>query len=652
MPSIAGLHIANELRRFRRAKLTRLTVIAVILIPLLYSALYLWAFWNPLNKTEALPVALVNSDRGATLDGQETRAGDQVVQGLHDNKKINWTEVSAQEAEDGVKSGKYYFALELPSDFSAAVTSAAGDDAHKARLIATYNDANGYLSTVIGQNVMREVLNTVGTTISSEAVDKVLVGVLDAGSGISQAADGSGRLADGLTQMADQVPQLTSGMDRLKDGSSTLADGTGQLNDQVGQLNQLVEAGPRLADGIQQLGDGATELSGGIHTLTGQLGQVTDLQGGSADTLRQIAGDLRALNLPASTQAADRLERTATALDAQGLGPQSQNASDLERLGEGADQLAYELSDPSAEFRGGIDQLTSSTGRLTQLIDGVGRLNDGAHQLDEGIGTAQGQLPQLVDGVGRLKAGATELHDRLADGAGSVPTWNDGQRVAAASTIGGPVQLTARDDSAGSSFGTGLAPFFLSLAMFIGGIVVFQIFKPLQQRAIAAGVGSFRAALDGYLPVALLGAGQALVMVAVSCLAVGLRPVNVVGFTLVAVLVSLAFMAMCQALVALLGSGPGRVACLVVLMVMMVSSGGIYPVETQNRLIGAVHRFDPMTYAVNALRQMLYGFHDGRLWTGVAVLVVTLLVSLGISAVAARTQRNWSMKRLHPVLPA
>ena len=41
MPSIAGLHIANELRRFRRAKLTRLTVIAVILIPLLYSALYL-----------------------------------------------------------------------------------------------------------------------------------------------------------------------------------------------------------------------------------------------------------------------------------------------------------------------------------------------------------------------------------------------------------------------------------------------------------------------------------------------------------------------------------------------------------------------------------------------------------------------------------
>ncbi|MDN6620261.1 MAG: YhgE/Pip family protein, partial [Corynebacterium variabile] len=151
---IAGFHVANELRRFKRARLTRLTIIALILIPLLYSALYLWAFWNPLNKTDALPVALVNSDQGAELNGEETRAGDQVVQGLRDNDQINWTEVSSEEAEQGVKDGKYYFSLALPENFSEAVTSAAGTDAEKARLITHYNDANGYLSTIIGENVM------------------------------------------------------------------------------------------------------------------------------------------------------------------------------------------------------------------------------------------------------------------------------------------------------------------------------------------------------------------------------------------------------------------------------------------------------------------------------------------------------------------
>lgn len=680
MPSIAGFHIANELRRFKRARMTRVAVGALVLLPLLYSALYLWAFWNPLNKTEALPVALVNSDRGAILDGEETRAGDQVVAGLHDNRQITWTEVSAAEAEQGVKDGTYYFSLELPENFSAAITSAAGDNPEKAQLIATYNDANGYLSTIIGQNVMREVLNAVGTRISAEAVDKVLVGVLDAGSGLTRAADGAGQLAEGTGQLVGQLPQLTEGtatladgaatlsdgLRRLKDGSAELSDGTRQLNDQVGQLNQLVDGADRLDSGINQLGDGAVELRDGVGQLTGTLGQATDLQESSAAALRDIAAQLRGTGLSLPVGAADRLEATAEALDTEGLGPRSQTGSDLRRLNDGASQLAYQLSDPSAEFRGGIDRLTGSAGQLTRLIDGVGQINDGAHLLDDNLATARdgsarisdgtqqlraGAL-RLSDGAGQLNDGANELHDRLSDGASQVPTWNDGQRVQAASTIGGPVSLTGHDDTRISSFGTGLAPFFISLALFIGGIVVFQIFKPLQQRAIAAGVGSLRAAFDGYLPVALLALAQAFVVVTVSVLAVGLRPVNLLGFTLVALLVSLVFMAVNQALVALLGPGPGRVACLAALMLMAVSSGGIYPVQTQNRLIEWIHPFNPMTYAVDALRQTLYGFHDERLWIALTVLAVTLVTAFGVSALAARTQRNWSMARLHPVLPA
>jgi putative membrane protein len=148
-----------------------------------------------------------------------------------------------------------------------------------------------------------------------------------------------------------------------------------------------------------------------------------------------------------------------------------------------------------------------------------------------------------------------------------------------------------------------------------------------------------------------MAAGQAVVMVAVSVLAVGLDVANLPGYTAVAILVALAFMAVNQALNALLGPGPGRVTSLALLMVTAVSSGGIYPVETQNPLIQAIHPFNPMTYAVNALRQTLYGFHDARLWTGIAVLVATIVVSLAVTAFSARTQRTWSMKRLHPVLP-
>lgn len=680
MPNLAVFHVANELRRFRRARLTRISVVALVLIPLLYSALYLWAFWNPLNSIRSLPVALVNSDQGAEMDGQQLRAGDEVVNGLHDNDQITWSEVSAEEAAEGVKDGTYYFSLELPENFSRAVTSVAGQDAQKAQLIATYNDANGYLSTIIGQNVMREVLNAVGTRISAQAVDKLLIGVLDAGTGLEQATDGAGRLADGTgqlkdgtRQLVDQVPELRDGTGRLADGlvqlkagASRLSDGTQELNDKVGQLNRLADGVNQLGGGVDRLGEGATQLSDGVAQLTGTLGEVTRLQGGSAQNLRDIAGQLRALNVPAAVDAADRLDVTAAGLDAGGLGPASPTASDLGRLTDGAAQLAYQLSDPNAEFRGGMDQLVAGTGQIGQLIDGVGQINDGAHLIDDNLTTARDGARQIADGTVRLSDGAVqlddgatrlddgahELHDRLGEGVGRVPTWNEGQRVQAASTIGGPVDVDARDDSGPSSFGTGLAPFFVSLALFIGGIVVFQIFRPLQQRAIASGLGSFRAAVDGFVPVGILAVLQALVIVGVSVFAVGLDPRNLLGFTLVAVLAGAVFMAVNQALIALLGSGPGRVTSLAALMVMAVTSGGIYPVQTQNRLIELIHPLNPMTYAVDGLRQTLYGVHDTRLWVAVAVLVATLLGSFMVTTVAARLQRTWSMTRLHPVLPA
>lgn len=327
----------------------------MIMLPLLYSALYLWASWNPLVNTQTLPVALVNSDEGSELEGEEVRAGDQVVDGLHDNDQINWTEVTAQEAEDGVRDGTYYFSLELPPNFSEAVTSAAGTDAEKAQLIATYNDANGYLNTIIGENVIRKVLNTVGTTISAEAVDQVLIGVLDAGDGLSQAADGAGELADGTGELRGQMPtlldgtgELADGLVQLKDGSEQLAAGTQELNDQVGQLAELQDGVAQLGAGVEELGAGATQIDDGVQELKTSVDEVTGLQAQSAGELRAVAADLRGIGLGATTDAADQLDRAADALETRGVGPQSELASQLTQLTDGTSELAYQLSDPSA----------------------------------------------------------------------------------------------------------------------------------------------------------------------------------------------------------------------------------------------------------------------------------------------------------------
>lgn len=63
-PRLAAL----ELRRFGRGKLPRAALVALLVLPLLYGALYLWSFWDPYGRLDRIPVALVNDDKGASVE--------------------------------------------------------------------------------------------------------------------------------------------------------------------------------------------------------------------------------------------------------------------------------------------------------------------------------------------------------------------------------------------------------------------------------------------------------------------------------------------------------------------------------------------------------------------------------------------------------
>ena len=709
---LAGFKLNSEIRSFKRNRLTRAALVILVLMPLLYSALYLWAFWNPFGNLNALPVALVNSDKGTSVDGKELRAGDKVIEGLKENDQISWIETDSEDARRGVESGEYYFSLELPENFSDAVASPTSGKPEKANLISTYNDANGYLSTMIGQNVMREVLNVVGDKISAEAVDKVLLGIVDAGSGMQRAAIGAGKLADGTAQLKDGSVQLNDGAEKLanglataKDGSGklrngavelddgiaklhqgagTLSDGTTELSDKVNAAAEKIngQAGKlnQLEGGVDKLGDGASRLNDGVQQLNTKLGGVTKAQGDHARNLRDISRNLRGSGMPAAITAANELDKVALALETQGIGPKSQNATDLKRLADGSAQLSYQLNDPNAPLRKGVGELSGLPAQFKQLQDGVNKINNGAHKLDDKLGEASAGATKLKngviklddgntklkdgadklkdgtakakDGTAKLNNGATELRDKLSEGSKKVPQWDEGQRLAASSTIGGPVQMKADNNSGTHTFGAGMAPFFFSMSLFIGGIMVYVMIKPLQARTVNSGMHSWRAALSGFLPTGIIAILQAAVVVAVTIWGVGMDTANVPGLFLFAALVALVWMLMNQMLIAFLGPGPGRVTALAMLMLMILASGGLYPVETQNKFFQFLHPFDPMTYAVNGFRQLIYGFYDERLPIAVGVLCLVGLGCFLVTTLSARSQQMWTMKRLHPVLNA
>ena len=70
---LAGMSLGTDLKRYSRGTHAALALITIIALPLLYGAMYLWAFWNPFAAVDKIPVALVNEDTGATVSGKQCR---------------------------------------------------------------------------------------------------------------------------------------------------------------------------------------------------------------------------------------------------------------------------------------------------------------------------------------------------------------------------------------------------------------------------------------------------------------------------------------------------------------------------------------------------------------------------------------------------
>ncbi|WP_370490116.1 YhgE/Pip family protein [Mycobacterium sp. pV006] len=658
--------VGTDLKRYARGVMPRVALVTIILMPLLYGAMYLWAFWNPFAEINKIPVALVNDDRGAQSQGQQVRAGDEVAAALLESGQLNLTETSAEDAADGVASGRYYFSITVPQDFSERIASPSSQDPEQAQLRFTFNDANNYLASVIGQNAAREVVNQVNANVGERTIGTVVSGLTDAGQGLGQAADGAGQLAAGLTAANDGAHQLSTGATALATGLHTAQAGAAQLAAGTQQLAGAVdEATTPLLEVLDRLGDlslnpddvavAAQHLSGAVRSTTERIAALNVNSAHAAAVIDQTVAFLQHNPDPAIRDAGHALAGAQRLLRAEGIDPATDDG--LIRLRDSAARLESDLGDPNSQLRTFLTSAVNGGLRadVAKLRDGVDELNSGANQLDDGLrqlATGGDRIAEgageLADGTQKLEAGGQELATKLREGATMIPAWSPQQRTEVARTLAAPVGLDLVTENPAATFGTGFAPFFLPLALFIGTLIIWMLLTPLRARPIANGLGAVRVVLASYWPAMLIAVCQVVVMYVVVHFGVGLQakyPLATVGFL---ILVAAASLALIQAFNALFGEAVGRVVTLAFLMLQLVSAGGIYPVETTAKPFQIIHPFDPMTYAVNGLRQVIVGGIDARLWTAITVLTAVALASLAASAWAARRNRQYTMDRLHP----
>lgn len=408
-----------------------------------------------------------------------------------------------------------------------------------------------------------------------------------------QALKSSHCVADGSSSSAAKIQTLVSGVDALDAASTSVAKGASSL-----------------AEGAARVDSGASSLASGAATL--------------ADGNAQIASGASSLASGASSL-----------------------AEGTENLKSGTDSL----KSGTATLKDGTSTLAekeqSAVEGQQKVADGASNLKDGASQLTEGTEKLASGTDQLNSGASELKDGTSSLQSGLASGTKQVPNLSESDQTKVADTMSNPVTLSHNSLASGRNYGEGMGPFFMCLALWIGGLMLVQTLRVMNNRALASHAPSVRVMLGSWMPFGLVGIAQATLMFVVIKFGLGFEMAHPWLAWLFLCFVALVFTGFIHGLTVFLGA-PGKLVALVVLILQLVTGGGTMPYETLPESIRWMHDFFPMGYAVTGMRRLSYGVNESSLWGIMLVLALWGLAGLLLGYLGTRRDRTWSLKKLAP----
>ena len=571
-----------------------LVLIGLIIVPSLYALINIQACWDPYEKTDDLDFAIANLDNGTTFEGNQLNIGNELVKELKNNTKFDWTFVTEKELRDGVYNGEYYAGIIIPKNLSENVVSIMGDDPQQAELEYVVN----IKANPVAAKLTDSAANSVYTSLNSKIVEI-----------INLAAYGKlGELQEGL---ASGASQLSSGGSQLQAGSAQISSGASQVQNGV---NQVKNGASDVQNGANQVQKGAADVNSGAAKL----------QEGSS----------------AVTQGASEVEKGSEQLQS-AIDPSSIPSGPLKDYVDSNVKLA----NASGEVAKGSSKLANGS---VELAKGSSKLANGSSDVAKGASQLAGGSVDLAEGSLSLAAGSKLLSNSasqaLFSAAGAL-----GSSANSLSSITGinesllgdyffaPVKLDKNELFPVPNYGSQVAPFYLVLSMWVGALITCAMLKT------GISKGTKYSPLEMYFGKLLLFVVMSILQVLVTiagAFALGIYVDNVPLFILSALIVSAVFMIFVYSLSSALGN-VGKAIAIVLLVIQISGTGGIYPVQIMGQFFRVLHPYLPMTYAITLIREAQLGLVWSNYLPALVILlaigIVTIIVAIIIKEKADHT---------------
>lgn len=631
-------------------------IIAVLLVPFMYSFFYLKAYWNPYGKgnIDNLPVAVVNKDSGDK--------GKELIDNIKKSKKLKLSIVSNDEATDGLNDGKYYAIISIPKDFTSSMNSASSTNKRHATITYSPNQKSNYLSSQIINTVVLTVEKNLDNTVNSKIVENLSDKLKAVPTQLNTISTGFGKLSEGTSQIENGTSELKSGSEQLKNGINEAYNGSKTITDGVNASIENLKNDKSEAIDTQTLNNIKNQVTSSVNaTFTDTYKNAIGVQAvetvkaqyeNNINLLKQgILANISAFGITdvdaycnSSSVNPGLANYCSSYLELVSLNNQLNDSSSviyqsiyntaITSAQKSAVQTASNVSETVAKQVATSAKETAtnkSIASLTPLQEGLNNLTSGLAKLNTGSNDLYNGTVKLNEGTTTLnnsvKASKVELDNKISS------TKSEMKKVDGLSKYSKmPIKAETKEVNKVSSYGTAFSPLFISIALWVGSLMLFMVlYFDKEKRFGLLGIDS-KKRVKRTLAYHGLASVSGLILGILLQLLLDFSITNVLLYYVSIILIANCFLAIVEFLIETFGD-IGKFIALIILVLQLAAAGGTFPIETVTKGFRWLHPLLPMTYTINLLKESLVSVENNLLTQNMLYVFIIFIVFFGLNII-------------------
>ena len=680
----------KDIKEVFRKTNTWIIIIGLIFLPSMYAWPNILSSWDPYGHTNNIKVAVTSEDEGATVDGKELNLGNSLVEGLKNNKNLDWQFVSnKQQAENGVRIGDYYASIVVPKNFSQDMTSVSRTEPKRATIEYTVNEKINAISPKITNSGASAIANNISKNFVETANGIIFERLHEAGikfeenlPSIEKAKEEIFKLNDNFftyeSTLSELIGKVEYGYNILNNVQNTLpeidrvATNSIMIADKAGiTINNIQGFNERLLPIINNHLNVVEEVSKEANVIAKELQQKPDKT--EEIKARQKALDSR---LQASTERLqlvknifeyfnklsnerlfnNQLERVTTlSNDIMTIKEVNNNIyNKMDHYDEIADTVKEEFVNKSARVNEVSSNMNSKLNvEVAPLISQV--LSKAEVNIDKVSGIiagAQGELPaverklsetevKISNAYGKLLSlqaqmpSAKSKIQKLTDEIKKADSGIDKNQLfnllkvdykQQAEFFANPVKLQENKLYHIENYGSAMTPFYTVLSIWVGSLLMSSLLTTKVEDEEKK-YKPYQKYFGRGLLFVIISLFQTLIITLGDMYVLGTQATSPYRFVLYALLISLLFSSIIYTIVCILGN-VGKAVCIVLLVLQLGSSGGTFPIQMTSEFFQALYPKVPFTYSIGLLREAVGGVYIPAVERDIKILFIYLIIVL------------------------